>query len=155
MCHGQGSVELAGDVPLERAHDLFGGASFGAASGNIGAGWSMSAHPNDDDGGQCPVESAVSAAIQPVPRSVSRGCRYWTGAGERSERRLGPDPPRMGPRRQDTCGDDRAHAGQLAQLKSNILDEGIEALTIVDEFAVEGDDALGQPDRFLPAGGDD
>lgn len=42
--------------------------------------------------------------------------------------------------------------GQLAQLRSDTLDEGIEALAVVDELTVEGGDAPGQPDRFLPAG---
>ena len=61
----------------------------------------------------------------------------------------------MRPHRQDAGGHDRTHPGQLAEFGSDILDEGIETPTVVDQLAVEGYDALGQPDRFLPAGGDD
>lgn len=71
MCRGEGAVELPGDVALERTHDFLRGADFSAATGNIGTRRCVGANPNDDDGGQRPVEPAVAAAIESVPQGVS------------------------------------------------------------------------------------
>ncbi len=72
MCRGEGSVELSGEIALQGTHDLLGGAAFGAASGNVGPGWSVGAHADDDDCGQCTVETPVSTAIESVAQRVSR-----------------------------------------------------------------------------------
>ena len=93
MCCGEGAVQLSGEVALQRAHDLLGGAAFGPTSGNVGPCGCVGAHPDDDHGGQRSVESAVAAPIESVPHGVSRGCRYRAGACQRRERCFGAPPP--------------------------------------------------------------
>ena len=52
-------------------------------------------------------------------------------------------------------GDHRADPGQLAQFRGGVCDGNVEGLAVVDQLTIEGNDALGQPDGFLPAGTDD
>ena len=45
----QAGIDLAGDVALEAADDLFLGQAFGGAPLDVGAGRRVRAHPGDDD----------------------------------------------------------------------------------------------------------
>jgi hypothetical protein len=63
-----------------------------ASSGDVGLGWCVSAHADDDDGGQGSVESSISAAIESVPQGVSRRSWYRTSTRQCGERRFGANP---------------------------------------------------------------
>ena len=112
----------------------------------------MGAHPDDDHGGQCSVETSISSTIKSVPQSISRRCWYRAGPGQCGERRLRAHATGMRPRRQYARSDHQADPGQLTQFWSDVFDGGIERLAIVDQLGIEGDDTLGQPDSLMPAG---
>ena len=112
----------------------------------------MGAHPDDDHGGQCSVETSISSTIKSVSQSISRRCWDRAGRGQCGERRLRADTTLMRPRRQYARSDHRADPGQLTQFWSDIFDGGIERLAIVDQLGIEGDDTRGQPASLMPAG---
>lgn len=60
-------------------------------------------------------------------------------------------PTGVRPRRHDARNDHRTDTGQLAHFRRDVFDRGIERLAVIDQLAIEGDDALGQPDLLLPA----
>lgn len=68
--HGvfRGSGRSEGEVALEAASDLFGGASFGAASFDVGAGVGLVGHAGDHGHVQGTVEPSATAAIEPSAR---------------------------------------------------------------------------------------
>ena len=66
----EGSVDLAGEVPLEDAADLFGRASFGASLLDVGAGFRIVCHSDDCGHVQGAVQASVSAAVEPVAGGV-------------------------------------------------------------------------------------
>ena len=63
--------KLPGDIALEGSHDLLGCAAFGSSTFDVGASLGINPHPHDDDGGQCSVQTAVTAAIEPVAHRVT------------------------------------------------------------------------------------
>lgn len=66
----EGSVELAGKVALEDSSDLFGAASFCAASFDVGAGFWVVGHAGDDGHVQGAIDPPVTAPVQPVASGV-------------------------------------------------------------------------------------
>src|SRR5277367_2027315 len=65
-------ADLAGDVALQAADDLFLGQSFVGAPGDVGAGGGVVAHPGDDDPPQGVVGLAVAAGIEAVTADLPR-----------------------------------------------------------------------------------
>src|SRR6516165_8153569 len=75
----QVGVDLAGDVTLEAADDLFLSQALFAAPGDVGAGGRVGAHPGDDDPVQGVVGLAVTAGVEPVAGDFPRGGRDGRG----------------------------------------------------------------------------
>ena len=71
VCSGECPEQLPGDITLEGSHDLLGCAAFASSTFDIGASLGINPHPHDDDGGQCSVQAAVTAAIEPVAHRVT------------------------------------------------------------------------------------
>jgi hypothetical protein len=69
----KGSVELAGEVALEAAPDLFGAESFCAAAFDVGPGFRVVSHSGDDSHVQGTVEPPVATAVESVADGVARG----------------------------------------------------------------------------------
>src|SRR5713101_8503215 len=69
----EGVVDLAGDVALEAADDLFLAEAFGDAALGVGAGASAGAQPTDGDQGGGAVGVAVAAAVEPVSGGAAGG----------------------------------------------------------------------------------
>ena len=65
-------VDLAGDVTLEAADDLFLGQAFFGAPFDVGAGGWVGAHPGDHDPVQGVVGLAVTAGVEPVAGDLPR-----------------------------------------------------------------------------------
>ena len=63
-------VELAGDVALQAAHDLAGGASFGEATRDVFAGAFVVAHAGEHDAPERMVGLAVATRVE------SMSCRF-------------------------------------------------------------------------------
>src|SRR5580693_10485147 len=79
-CGAQAGVDLAGDVTLEAADDLFLGQAFFGAAFDVGAGGGMGAHPGDRDPPQGVVGLAVAAGVEAVAGDLAGGC------GDRGDR---------------------------------------------------------------------
>src|SRR5690242_369289 len=82
---GEGVVDLAGDIAFEAAEDVSFGQTFGGAAGDVVAGALVVAHADQDDGVQGAVGGAVTAAVEAVAVSASRGCGDGGDAGQMGE----------------------------------------------------------------------
>src|SRR5205823_8299971 len=79
-------VDLAGEVALEAADDVFGGETFGAAAGDVGAGGLVVAHAHDDGTVEGGVGVAVAAAVETVSAGGLTGAGgQWADAAEAGE----------------------------------------------------------------------
>ena len=58
-------VELAGDVTLQGAHDLAGGASFGEATRDVFAGAFIAGHAGEHDPPEGMVRLTIAAGVEP------------------------------------------------------------------------------------------
>ena len=67
-------VDLAGDVTLEDADDLWLLSSFIEASCDVGAGTRVAAHAREHDAPQRMVGLSVPAAVEPMPDGLAGGC---------------------------------------------------------------------------------
>src|SRR5438309_7854759 len=81
----EGVVDLAGDVALETADDLFLVEAFGGAAFGVGAGAGAAAEPADGDQVERAVCFAVAAAIEPVSGGAAGRGGDRAGAAEASE----------------------------------------------------------------------
>src|SRR5438132_3313635 len=81
----EGVVDLAGDVALEAADDLFLVEALGVAAFGVGAGAWTVAESADGDQMECSVGFAVAAAVEPVPGRAAGGGRDRTGAAKAGE----------------------------------------------------------------------
>jgi len=77
---GELPVELAGDIALDAAADFPAGLSLGGAPGNVGPRARATAHPDQRDGMDGPVEGPVPAAVEPVPDGLAAAGRERAGA---------------------------------------------------------------------------
>src|SRR5579859_4121307 len=66
------SVDLAGDVTLEHAHDLELGTTFFGAPLDIGARRKVANHPGHDDAPQGAVGLAVATAVESMTGDLAR-----------------------------------------------------------------------------------
>ena len=64
---------LAGDVPLQAAHDLLPGQAFGGAPFDVGAGRRAGAHPGDHDPPQGVAGLPVPGRVEAAPEGLARG----------------------------------------------------------------------------------
>ena len=78
-------VELAGEVAFEAADNLGGGLAFGAAAGDVGAGGSVPAQPDDGDAVEGGVGLEVAAAVEPVSGGLAGGGGDRAGAADGGE----------------------------------------------------------------------
>ena len=88
-------VDLAGDVALEDAHDLAGGASFGEAAGDVFAGAFVAAHAGEHDPPECMVGLAVPAGVEAMPGGLARRCGQGCDTAEVRERGFVAEPVRV------------------------------------------------------------
>ncbi len=80
-------VELAGDVSLQGAHDLAGGASFGESAGDVFAGAFIAAHAGEHDPPERMVGLTVAAGVEPKALlGLPRRRREWRDATQMRER---------------------------------------------------------------------
>src|SRR6266516_4801264 len=88
----EGVVDLAGDVALEAADDLFLAEAFGDAALGVGAGASAVAQPADSDQVEGTVGLAIAAAVEPVSGGAAGGGGDRAGAAEVGEGGLAAQP---------------------------------------------------------------
>ena len=69
---GEFAEDFAGDGSFEASHDVFFGEAFGGASGDVGAGWFVAFHADDDDAVQRGVGLPVAAAVEAMPVGFAR-----------------------------------------------------------------------------------
>ena len=79
-------VELAGDVALQRAHDLAGGSTVSETTRDVFAGAFITAHAGEHDPPQRMVCLAVPARVQAVAVNLPRRRGQRSNATEMSER---------------------------------------------------------------------
>jgi len=140
-------VDLAGEVPLERASDLAEGASLGGALVNIGAGVGVHSHAGHDGHVECPVEPAVAATVDAVADGVAGGGGDRVDAREARECCLGADAPRVGPCGVCDSGCDRSDARLVEQACGGAGGEqGSHLPGEVAQLLVGCADTLGQAD---------
>ena len=140
------SVEASGECAFEGAADVAVGLAFGGASGLVGAGFWVAAHPGDGDGVQGAVEVAVAAAVESVTGALAAAGFERRDAGQGGECGFVADPSAVGPADQQLGGDDRSDAGFGEQRRPGrvLLDQ-------VEQLGIELGDLGGEePD----AGGD-
>lgn len=87
------------------------GLALGAASGLVGTGLWVASHPGDGDGVQCPVQRAVTAAVQPMPGALTAACLQRSDSGQGGERCLVADASMVRSADQQLRGDHRADTG--------------------------------------------
>src|SRR6266498_5893011 len=100
-------VEVAGEVALEAAACFAAALAFLDATVDVGDRRRVRAASGDDDHVQCPVESAVAAAVEPVADRLSRGGWDRSAAGESREGGFASDPAAVRPGDQDLGGRER------------------------------------------------
>ena len=85
---------------------------------------------------RAPVELAVTGSVEAVPDDHPRRCLDRGDAAEHRERRLGVDPPAVGPGGEDLPGDDRADPDLLEQPRRDQLDQRQELCFELRGFAL-------------------
>src|SRR5947207_8720861 len=88
----EGVVDLAGDVALEAADDLFPGLALGGAPGRVGLGARVVGQAGHGDRPQRGVGLPVAAAVEPVAELLAGGGIDRAGAAQRGEAGLAADP---------------------------------------------------------------
>src|SRR5450432_1676898 len=95
----EGAVEVAGEVALDAAADLFIGPALGAAALDVGQGRRVIAHAGDGDDVQGAVELAVAEAVEAVAVGPAGRYRDGSSTGQHRECCFAADPPGVGPGR--------------------------------------------------------
>src|SRR5699024_2378996 len=93
-------IDLAGEVALQAAADLLGGAALGSSSLDVGPGFRVMCHAGADGDVQSPVQTSAAAAVAAVADVAPRRRRDRTPAGQSGKRGLGTHSAVMGP-----CGE--------------------------------------------------
>src|SRR5215208_4027116 len=71
--HGEGAVEISGDVALQTAHDVLLAQALGGPPGDVGTGRRVALHADEADGVQGGVGLSVAASVQPVAVDFAAG----------------------------------------------------------------------------------
>jgi hypothetical protein len=119
------AVDLAGDVTLQAADDLLLSQALPAAPLDVGPRRGMGAHPGDHDPPQGVAGLAVAAGIEAVAGPLAGGRRDRGGRAQVRPGRLGPQPVRVVPGRdQEQGGGVRADAVQGEQGRARAVTRG-------------------------------
>jgi hypothetical protein len=135
---GEVSVDLAGDVALEDAHDLRFGASFEQAPFDVGARAWIRTHAGEHDAPQGVVGKAVAAAVEPVADRLARRGVDRGDPAEVRERGLRGDPFGVvaGGDEEQGSGVD-TDAGEIEQARGGRLDESGELVAEAGAVGVD------------------
>src|SRR5262249_39788037 len=104
----EGVVDLAGDVALEAADDLFLGLPLGGAPRRVGLGPRVAGRAGHGDRPQRGVGLPVAAAVEPVAELLAGGGIDRAGAAQRGETGLAADPAGV------VAGGDQQGGGDLS-----------------------------------------